>query len=51
MTVSPLAGQPAQPAMLVNVPKLVTAYYADLPDAAVPTQRVRFICAGKSGAS
>jgi len=49
MTVSPLAGQPAQPAMLVNVPKLVTAYYADLPDPAVPTQRVRFGTSGHRG--
>ena len=27
MTISPLAGKPAEPSMLVNVPKLVTAYY------------------------
>ena len=49
MTVSPLAGKPAEPAMLVNVPKLVTTYYADLPDPAVPTQRVRFGTSGHRG--
>ena len=27
MKVSPFAGKPAEPAMLVNVPRLVTAYY------------------------
>ena len=32
MTVSPLAGKPVKPAMLVNLPKLITAYYTDLPD-------------------
>jgi hypothetical protein len=28
MEISPLAGKPANPAILVKVPKLVTAYYA-----------------------
>ena len=35
--VSPLAGKPAPPAMLVDVPRLVTAYYAGVPD--VPHDR------------
>jgi phosphoglucomutase len=28
MKINPLAGKPAEPSLLVNVPKLVTAYYA-----------------------
>lgn len=40
MKVSPFAGKPAEPAMLVNVPKLVTAYYTDVPDPAMPEQLV-----------
>jgi len=31
MPVSPLAGKPAPPSMLVNVAKLVTAYYTNHP--------------------
>src|SRR3569833_2683738 len=42
MKTSPLAGKPAQPAMLVNVPRLVTAYYGNRPDPSVPAQRVAF---------
>jgi hypothetical protein len=33
MSVNPAAGKPADPSILVNVPKLVTAYYAIQPDA------------------
>src|SRR5450759_2647086 len=47
--VSPLAGKPAAPAMLVDVPKLVTAYYTDVPDASVPEQRVAFGTSGHRG--
>jgi phosphoglucomutase len=42
MTVSPWAGKPAEPSMLVNVPRLVTAYYTEAPDPSVPAQRVTF---------
>ena len=51
MKVSPLAGKPAEPAMLVNVPKLVTAYYAETPDASVPEQRVAFGTSGHRGSA
>ena len=27
MAISPLAGKPADPSLLINVPRLVTAYY------------------------
>jgi phosphoglucomutase len=37
--------------MLVNIPKLVTAYYADLPDFAVPAQRVAFGTSGHRGSA
>jgi len=35
--------------MLVNVPRLVTAYYTETPDAAVPQQRVAFGTSGHCG--
>jgi phosphoglucomutase len=51
MKVSPLAGKPPDPGTLVNVPKLVTAYYAYRPDPAVPGQRVAFGTSGHRGSS
>ncbi len=51
MKVSPFAGQPAEPSMLVNVPKLVTAYYAEVPDPSVPEQRVVFGTSGHRGSA
>ncbi len=48
---SPLAGKPAEPAMLVNVPKLITAYYTDVPDPSVPEQRVAFGTSGHRGSA
>ena len=51
MIVSPLAGKPATPAMLVNVPALVTAYYTGVPDPSVPGQRVAFGTSGHRGSS
>ena len=51
MKVSPFAGRPAEPAMLVNVPKLVTAYYTEVPDPAMPEQRVVFGTSGHRGSA
>ncbi len=51
MKISPLAGKPAEPSALVNVPKLVTAYYAEIPDPSVPAQRVAFGTSGHRGSS
>ena len=48
---SPLAGKPAQPTMLVNVPRLVTAYFSNTPDPSVPAQRVAFGTSGHRGSS
>jgi phosphoglucomutase len=49
--VSPLAGKPAEPSMLVNIPRLVTAYFAGQPDPSVPAQRVAFGTSGHRGSS
>jgi phosphoglucomutase len=51
MSVSPLAGKPPAPSMLVDVPRLITAYYADVPDPSVPGQRVAFGTSGHRGSS
>ena len=49
--ISPLAGKPAPRSLLVDVPRLVTAYYTGLPDPATPSQRVAFGTSGHRGAS
>jgi phosphoglucomutase len=51
MEVSPYAGKPAEPAMLVNVPKLITAYYTEVPDPSVLAQRVAFGTSGHRGSA
>jgi phosphoglucomutase len=51
MSVSPLAGQPAPASLLVDVPKLITAYYAERPDVGVAAQRVAFGTSGHRGSS
>jgi phosphoglucomutase len=51
MTLHPLAGRPAPPEILVNVPRLVSAYYTRAPDADVPAQRVAFGTSGHRGSS
>ena len=49
--VSPRAGKTIEPSMLVNVPRLVTAYFAGKPDPAVPSQRVAFGTSGHRGSA
>ena len=49
--IDPLAGRPAPVASLVNVPRLITAYYSERPDPAVPAQRVAFGTSGHRGSS
>src|SRR5208282_3541894 len=51
MNVSPKAGKPADPAILIDVPKLMDAYYAGRPDPSVPAQRVAFGTSGHRGCS
>ena len=51
MNISPLAGKPAGPSLLVDVPRLITAYYAERPDPSVPSQRVAFGTSGHRGSA
>ncbi len=47
----PLAGKPAPRSLLVNVPRLVTAYFESHPDPRQPDQRVAFGTSGHRGVS
>ena len=51
MTISPYAGKPAVPALLANIPKLITAYYTLVPDSQVRDQQVQFGTSGHRGSS
>lgn len=51
MSLHPLAGQLAPADQLVNVAKLITAYYAEQPDPSVAAQRVAFGTSGHRGSS
>ena len=51
MKISPLAGKPPPPSMLVNVPNLIEAYYTGIPDPSIPAQRVEFGTSGHRGSS
>ncbi len=51
MAVSPLAGKPAPRSLLVNVPRLVAAYYSVKPDPTDPLCRVAFGTSGHRGTS
>src|SRR5579872_3809279 len=49
--ISLLAGKPAPSAILVNISKLVDAYYSKVPDPSVAEQRVIFGTSGHRGSS
>src|SRR5580658_2410650 len=49
--ISPLAGHSAPREMLVNIPKLITAYFGERPDANVAEQKVAFGTSGHRGTS
>jgi phosphoglucomutase len=51
MEISPNAGKPAEQNMLVNIPRLITAYYSGIPDPSVPDQRVSFGTSGHRGSA
>jgi phosphoglucomutase len=51
MNINPLAGKLASHAMLVNVARLVTAYYTDVPDPSIPEQRIAFGTSGHRGSA
>ena len=47
--INPLAGQPAPRQMLVNIARLITAYYSRRPDPAIAEQKVSFGTSGHRG--
>ena len=49
--ISSLAGKPVPRSMLVNIPRLVTAYFALAPDPAIASQRVAFGTSGHRGSA
>lgn len=51
MTIHKLAGKPAPRSILVNVPRLISAYYITKPDVSVASQRVAFGTSGHRGSS
>ncbi|HEV3505801.1 MAG TPA: phosphoglucomutase, alpha-D-glucose phosphate-specific, partial [Actinomycetes bacterium] len=51
MTVSERAGRPAEASMLVDVDRLVKAYYEEQPDPAEATQQVAFGTSGHRGSA
>jgi len=51
MKVSALAGKPVDQSQLVDLPRLITAYFACKPDADDPAQRVAFGTSGHRGSS
>jgi phosphoglucomutase len=51
MSLSPFAGKLAPAQLLVDIPRLVTAYYTGQPDASISTQRVAFGTSGHRGSS
>jgi phosphoglucomutase len=51
MALDPLAGKPAPQSSLVNVPRLITAYFTEQPDVTQPAERVAFGTSGHRGVS
>ena len=51
MDLHPLAGKPAPYELLVNVPRLVSAYYTGVPDPDDPAQKVAFGTSGHRGSA
>ncbi|MCB8923463.1 MAG: alpha-D-glucose phosphate-specific phosphoglucomutase [Ardenticatenaceae bacterium] len=51
MALHELAGKPAPPDLLVNIPRLISAYYTYIPDPSDPEQLVAFGTSGHRGSS
>jgi phosphoglucomutase len=51
MNISSMAGKPADPSILANIPRLVSAYYVIQPEPGDPRQRVAFGTSGHRGSS
>jgi phosphoglucomutase len=49
--INPLAGKPAPIDILVDIPKLITAYYSEIPDASISNERVSFGTSGHRGSA
>ena len=49
--IHPLAGKPVPASLLANIPRLVTAYFAEKPDSSIPSQRVAFGTSGHRGSA
>jgi len=49
--INPLAGKPVPVSLLVNIARLVTAYYTEVPDPSVLSQRVSFGTSGHRGSA
>ena len=51
MKISPAAGKLPELSTLANIPRLITAYYAQQPDVTIPAQKVAFGTSGHRGSS
>jgi phosphoglucomutase len=51
MKINPAAGKLPEPSTLVNIPRLITSYYAQQPDVSIPSQKVAFGTSGHRGSS
>jgi phosphoglucomutase len=51
MSINPRAGQPADPAQLVDLDRLIDAYYTTRPDPSVASQRIAFGTSGHRGSA
>jgi phosphoglucomutase len=51
MEASPFAGKPADPSILIEVTRLVSAYYTGRPDPSAPAHCVAFGTSGHRGCS
>lgn len=51
MKISPNAGKLPKPEMLVDIPSLIKAYYDNIPDPSISSQRVEFGTSGHRGCS
>lgn len=51
MSIHPLAGKKAPQSILVNIPRLISAYYINRPDVGDPGQKVAFGTSGHRGSS
>ncbi len=51
MKINQFAGKPAEPWMLIDVPKLITAYYTKIPSVLIGHEKVSFGTSGHRGSS